>query len=203
MRQDTHRAPRSTPELLSARAPPLPGLRHPRAPGTTVLTVLPRHVTGHAPACAWTHPLRPPSQLRSLRPAVLGPLQVEDKTSIRSQGALGQKGEPARIPGHFTAGSRQEELKQAGTGGEGRELAEGVMAAVLWDHVPRGPALVLPVTCLQSSRSQRWRRDPPVTEAVAEAPEASGFQPLLGSVSKKRSGARPDPAHLLIARPGP
>lgn len=77
------------------------------------------------------------------------------------------------------------------------------MAAVLWDHVPRGPALVLPVTCPQSSRSQRWRRDPPVTEAVAEAAEATGFQPLPGSVSKKRSGAPPDPTYLLIARPGP
>lgn len=84
-------------------------------------------------------------------------------------------------------------MKQAGTGGEGRELAEGVMAAALWGHVPRRPALVLPVTCLQSSRSQRWRRDPPVTEAVATA-AAAGFQPLPGSVSKKRSGTRLDRA---------
>ncbi|KAM7226597.1 hypothetical protein CapIbe_022742 [Capra ibex] len=39
-------------------------------------------------------------------------------------------------------------MKQAGTGGGGRELAEGVMAAVLWGHVPLRPAFVLPVTAV-------------------------------------------------------
>lgn len=84
-------------------------------------------------------------------------------------------------------------MKQAGTGGGGREPAEGVMAAALWGHVPRRPALVLPVTCPQSSRSQRWRRDPLVTEAVAAA-AATGFQPLSRSIFKKLSGIRLDPA---------
>lgn len=84
-------------------------------------------------------------------------------------------------------------MKQAGTGGGGRELAEGVMAAALWGHVPRRPALVLPVTCPQSSRSQRWRRDPLVTEAVAAA-AATGFQPLSRSIFKKLSETRLDPA---------
>lgn len=32
-------------------------------------------------------------------------------------------------------------MKQARTGGGGRELAEGVMAAVLWGHVSRRPRL--------------------------------------------------------------
>lgn len=94
-------------------------------------------------------------------------------------------------------------MKQAGFGGGGREPAEGVMAAVLWGHVLRRPALALPVTCPQSSRSQRWRRDPPVTEAVAEAAAATGFQTLPGSVAKKRSGTRPDPSHFLTPCPGP
>lgn len=94
-------------------------------------------------------------------------------------------------------------MKQAGTGGEGREQAEGVMAAVLRSHVLRRPALVLPVTCPQSSRSQRWRRDHPVTEVVAKAAAATGFQPLLRSVAKKRSGTRLDPSHLLTPCPGP
>ena len=85
-------------------------------------------------------------------------------------------------------------MKQAGTGGGGRELAEGVMAAALWGHVPRRPALALPVTCPQSSRSQRWRRDPLVTEAVAAAAAATGFQPLSRSIFKKLSGIRLDPA---------
>lgn len=84
-------------------------------------------------------------------------------------------------------------MKQARTGGGGRELAEGVMAAVLWGHVSRRPAFILPVTCPQSSRSQRWRRDPLVTEAVVAA-AATGFQPLSRSVSKKLSGTRLDPA---------
>lgn len=84
-------------------------------------------------------------------------------------------------------------MKQAGTGGGGRELAEGVMAAVLWGHVLLRPAFVLPVTCPPSSRSQRWRRDPLVTEAVAVA-AATGFQPLSRSVSKKPSGTRLDTA---------
>lgn len=85
-------------------------------------------------------------------------------------------------------------MKQAGTGGGGRELAEGVMATALWGHVPRRPALVLPVTCRQSSRSQRWRRDPLVTEAVAAAAAATGFQPLSRSIFKKLSETRLDPA---------
>lgn len=66
-----------------------------------------------------------------------------------------------------------------------------------------GPPLALPVTCPQSSRSQRWRRDPPVTEAVAEAAAATGFRTLPGSVAKKRSGTRRDPSHFLTPCPGP
>ncbi|XP_012509622.1 PREDICTED: general transcription factor IIH subunit 1 [Propithecus coquereli] len=59
--------------------------------------------------------------------------------------------------------------------------------------------MVLPVTCPQTPRSQRWRRDPPVTEAVATA-AAAGFQPLPSSGSKQHSGTRPDPTQLLPAQ---
>ncbi|EQB79123.1 hypothetical protein CB1_056579114 [Camelus ferus] len=64
---------------------------------------------------------------------------------------------------------------------------------------PKGPALVLPVTCPQSSRSQRWRRDPPVTEAAATA-VATGFLPLPGSVFEKRSGTRSSPVTYSLPR---
>lgn len=93
-------------------------------------------------------------------------------------------------------------MKQAGTGGGGRERAEGVMAAALWVTCPAGPPRHFRSRAPQSPRSQRWRRDPPVTEAVATA-AAPGFQRLPGSVSKKRGGTRPDPARLLTSCPGP
>lgn len=88
--------------------------------------------------------------------------------------------------GNETGGNRRGREGTSGRCHGGRALG----------HVPGRPALVLPVTCPQSPRSQRWRRDPPVTEAVATV-VATGFQPLPGSVSKKRSGTRPDPAQLL------
>lgn len=150
---------------------------------------------GYAPPCAWSHPLRSRLQLRSLPPAVGGSPQAEDTPLTGTGGALSQMGVTDRIPEIFAARNRREETKQAGTGGGGRELTEGVMAAALWGHVLCRPAFVLPVTCLQRPRSQRWRRDPPVTEAVATA-AATGFQPLPGS-SSKLSGNQPEPTHSL------
>lgn len=194
----THRALTAELELLSPLSL-LPGLTYVtqerRGRGITLLTALPCHVTITPLPARGPTPLRPRLQLRSLPPAVGGSPQAEDTPLTGIGGALSQMGVTDRIPEIFTARNRREETKQAGTGGGGRELTEGVMAAALWDHVSRRPAFVLPVTCPQRPRSQRWRRDPPVTEAVATA-AATGFQPLPSS-SSKLNGSRPDPTQLL------
>jgi hypothetical protein len=107
---------------------------------------------------------------------------------------VGQIGSPD--PSSLVAGERNRNRREPVGGG--RELAEGVMAPRFAVTCPSAPPLELPVTCPPRPRSQRWRRDPPVTEAVATA-AATAFQPLPSSGFKKRSRTRPDPTRLLTS----
>lgn len=102
-----------------------------------------------------------------------------------------EKGEPNRIP-ETLRNSRPERRLETGGNRWGRAGASGrCHGGLSGGHVPRRPALSFPVTCPQRPRSQRWRRDPPATEAVATAAVA-GFQPRPCGGCEKRGGARSD-----------
>lgn len=111
-----------------------------------------------------------------------------------------EKGEPNRIP-ETLRHSRPKRRIETGGNRWGRAGASGrCHGGRGGGHVHRSPALSFPVTCPQRPRSQRWRRDPPATEAVATA-AAAGFQPPPCSGCEKRCGARSDKTRFT--HPGP
>lgn len=145
---------------------------------------------GHAPPRACSLPLRPRSRLRSLRPAVREPPRAEDAPPSWTGCSLGRKASQTESPKLSATRDRRGESKQAGIGGGGRELAEGVMAAVVVVTCPGGPPCHFRSRALSAlaasdggetpRQQRRWRRLRP-----------HGFS--LVRAAAVRSATEPDP----------
>lgn len=111
-----------------------------------------------------------------------------------------EKGEPNRIPETLRHSRLDRRIETGGNRWGRAGASERCHGGRSGGHVPRRPALSVPVTCPQRPRSQRWRRDPPATEVVATA-AAAGFRPRPCSGCEKRGGARSDRTQFTHAKP--
>lgn len=165
-----------------------------------LLTALPRHVTITPLPARAPSPSSRGSRFRSLRPAVWEPPRADDAPRSRTGCSLGRKASQAESPKLSAA---RDWRRRSETGGNrwGRAGASGrCHGGRGGGHVLRRPAPAFPVTCPQRPRSQRWRRDPPATEAVATA-AAAGVQPPPCSGCEKRGGGRSDGTRFPRPRP--